>query len=145
MEMMTENKEMTENEKKKEYLRSYQEAVKREQDILDEIQRLRTDKMFPSAVNDGMPKGNYQSDLSDYAAILDEQIQLLKEERLEKARAYSDIENQIRQMKNADEQRILRLRYIQGMKWEEVAVDMNYSWQHTHKIHARALKNFIMR
>ena len=36
-----------ENEKKKEYLKSYQRAVKRERDILEEIKRLRADKMFP--------------------------------------------------------------------------------------------------
>lgn len=51
-----------ENEKKKEYLKSYQRAVKRERDILEEIKRLRADKMFPSVVNDGMPKGSSQSD-----------------------------------------------------------------------------------
>ena len=61
-----------ENEKKKEYLKSYRRAIKREQDILDEIQRLRLDKMFPSVVNDGMPHGSSHSDLSDYVAILDE-------------------------------------------------------------------------
>lgn len=33
-----------ENEEKKEYLKSYRRAVKREKDILDEIQRLRADK-----------------------------------------------------------------------------------------------------
>ena len=79
-----------ENEEKKEYLKSYRRAVKREKDILDEIQRLRSDKMFPSAVNDGMPKGNSQSDLSDYIAILDEQIELLKVERLEKRQMLSE-------------------------------------------------------
>lgn len=55
-----------ENEEKKEYLKSYRRAVKREKDILDEIQRLRADKMFPAVANDGMPKGSNQSDLSDY-------------------------------------------------------------------------------
>lgn len=51
-----------ENEKKKEYLKSYQRAVKRERDILEEIKRLRADKMFPSVVNDGMPKGSSQAE-----------------------------------------------------------------------------------
>ena len=114
-----------ENEEKKEYLRSYRRAVKREKDILDEIQRLRTDKMFPSVVNDGMPRGSSQSDLSDYIAILDEQIELLKTERLEKARCYQKIERQIKQMENEDEQEVLRLRYITGLKWVEVAVRMS--------------------
>lgn len=121
-----------ENEEKKEYLRSYRRAVKREKDILDEIQRLRSDKMFPSVANDGMPKGSNQSDLSDYIAILDEQIELLKVERLEKARCYQKIEKQIKQMENEDEQEVLRLRYITGLKWEEVAARMSYSWKHIH-------------
>lgn len=133
-----------ENEQKKEYLKSYRRAIKREQDILDEIQRLRLDKMFPSVVNDGMPHGSSHSDLSDYAAILDEQIELLKRERLEKIRCYQKIERQIRQMENEDEQEVLRLRYILGMKWEEVAVKMGYSWKQTHRIHSSALKNFKM-
>ena len=133
-----------ENEQKKEYLKSYRRAIKREQDILDEIQRLRLDKMFPSVVNDGMPHGSRHSDLSDYAAILDEQIDLLKEERLEKVRCYQKIERQISQMENEDEQEVLRLRYILGMKWEEVAVKMGYSWKQIHRIHSSALKNFKM-
>ncbi len=133
-----------ENEQKKEYLKSYRRAIKREQDILDEIQRLRLDKMFPSVVNDGMPHGSSHSDLSDYAAILNEQIDLLKEERLEKVRCYQKIERQISQMENEDEQEVLRLRYILGMKWEEVAVKMGYSWKQTHRIHSSALKNFKM-
>ena len=133
-----------ENEQKKEYLKSYRRAIKREQDILDEIQRLRLDKMFPSVVNDGMPHGSSHSDLSDYAAILDEQIKLLKEERLEKVRCYQKIERKIRQMENGDEQEVLRLRYILGMKWEEVAVKMGYSWKQTHRIHSSALQNFKM-
>lgn len=131
-----------ENEKKKEYLKSYRRAVKREQDILEEIQRLRLDKMFPSVVNDGMPHGSSHSDLSDYVAIMGEQIELLKEERLEKVRCYQRIERQIRQMENEDEREVLRLRYIKGLKWEEVALKMNYSWKWVHKIHGRALQNF---
>mgnify|MGYP002772323272 CR=1 FL=1 len=133
-----------ENEEKKEYLKSYRRAVKREKDILEEIQRLRSDKMFPSMANDGMPKGSNQSDLSDYIAILDEQIELLKVERLEKARCYQKIEKQIRQMGNEDEQEVLRLRYITGLKWEEVAARMSYSWKHIHRIHSSALCNFKM-
>ena len=106
MEYMTEEQKkefQEENEKKKEYLRLYRRAVRREKDILEEIQRLRLDKMFPSVVNDGMPHGSSQTDLSDYIAILDEQIELLKEERLEKARCYKRIEDRIRMMSNEDE------------------------------------------
>ena len=136
--------EWTENEEKKEYLKSYQRSVKREQDILDEIQRLRMDKMFPSIVNDGMPHGSSQRDLSDYIVTIDEMIEDLKQERLKRAKRRQEIERQIGQMEDEDEQRVLRLRYIKGLKWEEVAVEMGHSWQHIHRIHSKALKNFIM-
>ena len=131
--------EMTENEKKKEFLRKYRRAVRREQDILDEIQRLRADKMFPSVCNDGMPRGSSQTDLSDYIAEIDAAIEDLKEERLEKIKIYREIEMQIRCMKDEDEQEVLRMRYIKGMKWEDIAEKINYSYSGTLKLHGRAL------
>ena len=136
--------EMTENDKKKEFLRRYRECERREQELLEEIQRLRMDQMFPSMVNDGMPKGSQQSDLSDYMVLLGEQIDRLKQERLEKARTRDQIDLAIRRMENPDEQRVLRLRYLWGLKWEEVAVKMNYSWKQIHRLHGSALDNFEM-
>ena len=133
-----------ENEKKKEYLRSYRRAIRREKDILLEIQRLRLDKMFPSVVNDRMPKGTHQSDLSDYIANMDEQIELLKLERLEKVNIYRDIEKKIRAMENTDEQDVLRYRYIDALKWDDIAEKMGYSWRQIHRIHSSALLNFKM-
>lgn len=134
--------EMTENEKKKEFLKRYQKAVRREQDILDEIQRLRADKMFPSVCNDGMPRGSSQTDLSDYIAEIDAAIEDLKEERLEKIKIYREIEMRIRRMKNEDEQEVLRLKYIKGMNLEIVAERMDYSYRTILDIHGKALKNF---
>ena len=51
------------------------------------------------------PKGSSQSDLSDYIAILDEQIELLKKERLNKVQQYRKIESQIRKMHSEDERK----------------------------------------
>lgn len=137
-------KELTENEKKKEYLKSYRKALRREQRILDEIQCLRLDKMFPSIVQDGMPHGSSQEDLSGYAATLDEMIEDLKKERLEKVKIRKKIEQSIRNLENEDEQEVLRLRYISGLKWEEVAVEMNLTRRRVIQIHGKALINFAM-
>lgn len=137
--------ELTENEQKKAYLRKYQRAVRREMDILEEIQRLRSDKMFPSVVNDGMPKGNEQSDLSSYMAMLDEQINLLKQERLEKIRLYSDIAARIKALEDDNEREVLWQRYIKGLSWEKVCVEIGYSWRQTHNIHSRALKHIDLK
>ena len=91
-----------------------------------------------------MPKGSSQSDLSEYAALMDEQIRILKEERLNKARRYTKITNAIKALDNENEQDVLWYRYIKGLKWEEVCVKIGYSWQHTHRIHSNALENLKM-
>lgn len=134
-------KELTENEKKKEYLKSYRKALRREQRILDEIQCLRLDKMFPSIVQDGMPHGSSQEDLSGYAATLDEMIEDLKKERLEKVKIRKKIERSIRNLEDEDEQEVLRLKYINGWEWEDIAIEIGYGLRNTHYIHSRALKN----
>lgn len=133
-----------ENEQKKEYLKSYGRAKRREKRILDEIQRLRMDEMFPSVVSDDMPHGTKVSDLSDYIVRVETQIEKLKAERLEKIKIYQDIEDRIKAMDNDNEQEVLRLRYILNLSWEEVAVVMGITWRHTMRMHSRALKNLNM-
>lgn len=34
---------------------------------------------------------------------------------------------------------VLKLRYIDGLRMEEIAVKMNYTWRHTCRLHGRAL------
>lgn len=38
------------------------------------------------------------------------------------------------------ERTLIRLHYFQGLSWEEVAVKMNYSWRHVHRIHSRIIQ-----
>lgn len=42
------------------------------------------------------------------------------------------------------EKLLMRLRYINCLTWEEIAVSMNYTWQHMHRIHAQCLKDVIV-
>lgn len=35
---------------------------------------------------------------------------------------------------------LIRLRYIEQKRWEEICVEMNYSWRQIHYIHSEALK-----
>lgn len=130
-----------ENEKKKEYLNGYREAKRREKRILEQIQRLRLDKMFPCLQNDDMPHGHNQSDLSDYAIKMDELMEELKKERLQAVDEYNEIYKTISRLENENEKEVLVRRYINGDKWEEIAVKMNYGYRHIHKIHGSALIN----
>ena len=38
------------------------------------------------------------------------------------------------------EREMMRYRYLQGMRWEDICVRMHYSWRQVHRLHAAALK-----
>lgn len=128
-----------ENHRKIVWLNKYRAAVREEQMILDEIQRLREDKMFPSMVMDGMPHGSDHSDLSAYMARMDEQLTRLKEWQLEKVRLYESISDRIRRVEDDNQRALLMCRYIKGMRWKDVASELGYTWRWTHKLHSKAL------
>ena len=132
-----------ENNRKKEYLRKYLEA-KRMQEVLErEIDELRLNRMIPgSPAQDGMPHGSGGGDLSGYAARLDELDRSLHAQLERKLRIRKEITDKIDAMSDETENLLLRLRYIHGLKWEEVAVKMDYSWRAVHKIHSKALEHF---
>ena len=134
----------TENETKKEYLQSYRSAVIAETQIKEEIDQLRMDKMFPGLVQDGMPHGSGGSDLSAYAAKLDELLIELKDQMDKRIQLRREIVKKIEAMDSETEKAVLRYRYIHMLKWEEIAVKMEYSWQHVHRIHGKALSHFKM-
>lgn len=134
----------SENEKKKEYLRSYQVHVRRVQRITAEIEELRAMKMYPSVKNnDGMPHGSGgQGDLSGYAADLDQMIKNLIEERYLRIKTYQQIARRIKRLRSENEKDVLFYRYIKGMDWWEIAEKMKYSERQVHRLHGKALAHF---
>lgn len=133
----------TENETKKEYLQSYRYAVIAETQIKEEIDQLRMDKMFPGLVQDGMPHGSGGSDLSAYAAKLDELLIELKDQMDKRIQLRREIVKKIESMDSETEKAVLRYRYIHMLKWEEIKERLHMtSLRYVFKIHGRALNNF---
>lgn len=134
----------TENEKKKEYLRSYRTHVRRVQRITAEIEELRAMKMYPSVKdNDGMPHGSGgQGDLSGYAADLDQMIWELIDERYLRIETYQQIACQINKLRSENEKDVLFYRYIKGLDWWEIAEKMSFSERWIYKLHGKALVHF---
>ena len=133
-----------ENEKKKEYLRSYRIHVRRIRRIETELVELRAMKVSGSIKMDGMPHGSGQGDLSGYAAELDKLEQDLLRERYHRVLAYKKIATQIKTMKSENEKDVLFYRYIAGLDWWEIAEKMQYSERQIHRIHEKALAHFEM-
>lgn len=135
----------TENEKKKEYLWGYRRAQRKKQRLEEQLQELRLNKMCPSVVQDGMPHGSGGGDLSGYAAKVDELEEEIKEAANECIEQLKAIRDKIEQLQDENEKDVLNYRYICGMKWEEIAVKMGYTYRNITKIHGKALINFCIR
>lgn len=136
--------EMTENDKKKRYLFGYRDALRKQKAIEEEIRELRLKKMLPSLTQDGMPHGSGGSDMSGYAAKLDELLRDLDEQAQRCIDIRREIAGKIEAMQDETEKLVLRLRYIHGKKWEEIAVEMGYEFRHITRIHGRGLEHFKM-
>ena len=137
--------DQAEIELKKEYLRGYEKAVRQMERSELKIREMRLNRICPPVVNDGMPHASGQNDLSGYAALLDQEEKRYMRYRYQRIQKCKEITDRIEQLTDEDEKDVLMYRYIKLMKWEDIAVKMSFSWQHTHKIHLQALKNFKMR
>lgn len=130
------------NEKKKEYLKQFQECVRAVRRIESQIKELETDEMCPSSLRtNNMPvKSSYnEKDLSLYIANKDKLLTDMINARHNRIIIYQDIFERIEKIDDEDEREVLTLKYIKGMKWEDVACTMHVGWTQTHRIHARAL------
>lgn len=110
----------------------------------EKITEMRLSKIMPSAGNDGMPHAHNNTDLSAYAALLDEEERRYMKARYHRIKLCQEITDKIERMDNEDEKDVLMYRYIRLMKWEDICVKMGLSWRRTHYIHNDALKHFII-
>lgn len=139
---MEQTERQTKNEAKKEYLKEYEHAVRRARRYAEKVTEIRLNKICPSLPINGTPHAANQSDLSSYAAALEKAEKLFAAAQIAKYKKCEEISEEIEKMENENEKDVLINRYIRLMKWEDIANKMGYSWQHIHKIHAKALKNF---
>lgn len=139
-----ETRDFTENDEKKWYLRGYERAIRDMKRSEERIREMRINRICPSVIADGMPHASGGSDLSGYAARLDEEERKYQKARYLRIKRCQEISDKIERLVDEDEKDVLFYRYIKLMKWEDIAVQLGFSWQHTHKIHSRALKNFIV-
>lgn len=133
----------TETERKKEYLRRYQVLRRRERQVMEEIDEIRSRYTGRAITYSDMPKAkNATGDLSDYAAKVDLLLETLETHRREAVEAYQKIEAAIEQLPKVREREVLRLRYLQGLSWEMIAAQVGYSVIRVYQIHGNALINF---
>ena len=127
------------NQEKKEYLLGYQRLNQRINRLLLEQQQWRELATRVSPNLSGMPRGGGGggtqgaiSKIIDLETEINAEIDKLVEKRKE-------IEGIIRAVEDNILRTLLEYRYINGKKWEEIALMMGYDYRYILKIHGKAL------
>jgi len=126
----------------KEQLRAYRDIRKERDDLKEMIEELEGRMYGPRAQQlDAVPSSNHQPiSTVEIAAI--NHADLLERYWVKVAEldeALAEIEAAIETLQPR-ERTLIRLYYAQGLTWEEVCVEMNYSWRQIHRIHGAALE-----
>ena len=132
--------EKEKNEKKKEYLNRYKNAVKKYNSLQEQEERIRAE-MGPGAIEySGMPKAHKKTDLSDYMVRLEKILYKIADKKREMQEIRLEIEDKITDIDDGIQSRVLYLRYIRFLKWEDICGEIGYSWRQVHRAHSQALK-----
>ena len=90
-----------------------------------------------------MPHGSgAERDLSDYAAKIDELLHELKCAIDERILLRREIMSRIESMNNETEKTILMMRYVSGKSFEQIAVNLSYTYRWILHLHGNALEHF---
>lgn len=124
----------------KEYLQTIKDRRELIKVLLEEIEQLRTDAESVSINLDGMPRNNGKSSFEKLAIQLAETESQLTEEMSGLWSETMKAHRLIGQVSSAQRQQILTKRYLKGQRWEEIAYEMHFSWQHCFRVHDHALR-----
>lgn len=126
--------------------KEYLGQVKRIDELIDtkcaEVNRLEETLLKITAATDNEPVKHSQGDrMADTIAKIVDLQNEIKESVEQMVAVKKEVGNTIDSIQNPDYRLLLRLRYIQGKPWEEIAYIMNYSYQHVVQyLHPLALK-----
>lgn len=122
----------------KEYLRSYIPALRyaelcfRELDAAEDVS-LKSPKM------DGMPRSSGTHGLEVQIAQIDAIRRKAEKAREKVLKMLEDIENRIDALENMDQKLVIKMRYLYGCRWDEIATGANMSERTVYRIHGQAL------
>lgn len=128
----------------KRQLRRYRELKEERKQIAGELGRLEAVATSPSSPNlDGMPRGPGAGNPVERMALrVCELEDKYKELMAALLAAQLEIENMIGGLASA-ERRLARLRYIEGLTWEDISEILNYSYSQTHRYHRAMLEHLV--
>ena len=111
----------------KEYLQQYRESILDTQNAIAHIRDLRAMCI------------NLRGEHGEQLALVDAREETARELR-RYCRLRAEIKKAISAVPDAKLRTLLSKRYVQGLKWEQIAVDMNHDYSYVvHNLHSKAL------
>lgn len=128
-------------EEKKEWLRRYRKAAQLERMKLDEVEQYRAAAEHVTQVLSGMPGGAGDGQALPRAVehIMDA-MQEANAQVMECQRIRKEIMDTMAQTVDMQDYGILYMRYIGGMKWEQIAVKIGMDVSRVYRRHKAAVK-----
>lgn len=128
------------NQEKKEYLQKYQAAVTKANRLDDEIKKWRSTAERTTTVLHMVPVGGGSGDrLQNAVEQIDGLTKELAEKRIETVRLRREIGDIIDAVSDEQLRALLQYRYIYGLTWEAIAVEMGCTERWIYGLHGRAL------
>lgn len=124
----------------KEYLRQVRHLDSNIASDMDEIAKLESLATKATSVLCDMPSGS--RDIHKHESLIVRIMDMktaLEEEINEFLSVKERVKRSINEVPDVDERTVLLLRYISFMRWEQIAVEMDYSVRHVQRLHGRAL------
>lgn len=130
------------NAEKKIYLRQYLALKSRLKRLGMMLIQCDLDTMLPSMQSDGLPHAHNAHGLETYAQKRDKLERDIERTQTECIETMREIVWNIERMDDETERALLYYRYIEGQKWDDVALAIGYTRQHTDRLHGLALIHF---
>ena len=132
---------MTEKEARKE-LYSYLHSKKLEQRKLEQIEEVKTKLTKTTTILSDMPKGTPDNDkmsknISRLLDLISEHIEIMQEEEENLIRITKKIREVEQPFRN-----ILELRFVEGLKVEEVSVELNRDYRYTKRLIRKSIQKY---
>lgn len=132
-------------DKKVRWLRRYQDSLHRERELAEELEQLhsRACKVTPALT--GMPGG--EGDGQSLARAVESIVQAQQEldAQVNQCGAIRrEVVAALEQATNPRDHEILRRRYILGQKWEQIAVEMYYSYKQVRRRHRACVESLCL-
>lgn len=132
-------------EEKVRWLRRYQDSLRREQELAQEVERLRSEAARVTPLLSGMPGGAGDGNKLPRAVEGIVQAQQELQAQINQCGAIRrEVVDALDQISSPRDHEILRRRYLLGQKWERIAVEMSYAYQYVCDRHKRTICKMLI-